>query len=60
MLYSKLPVEKCQPLKIQDFGIFYRPSSFSDISALNISETVTPKPINHTIHISIRRLFRYT
>ena len=38
-----------QPLEMQEFGIFCWLSSFSDISILNISQMVTPKPINHTI-----------
>ena len=48
-----------QPLEMQEFGIFCWLSSFSDISILNISQMVTPKPINHTIlWKSLTRSFR--
>ena len=49
LLGSELPLARCQPLKIQDLGLFWWRSSFFDISILSILRTVTPKPINHTI-----------
>ena len=36
-------------MKIQDFGVFADSTVFSDISTLNVSRTVTPKPINYII-----------
>ena len=61
LLDSKLPLARCQPLKIKDIGIFCWLSSFSDISDINISQNVTPKPINYTIFWkNSLRSFRHT
>ena len=50
-----------QSLKIKDFGIFCWLSNFSDISTINISHMLTPKPIEHTIFWkNSERFFRYT
>ena len=48
LLVSELLLARCQPLKIQGFGNFCWLTSFLDIFTLNISQTVTSKPINHT------------
>ena len=45
ILGSELPLARCQPLKIQGFGMFLLTQQFFDISTLNFSRTVTPKPI---------------
>ena len=45
----ELPWARYKPLKIQSFIIFLLTQQFFDISPLDISRTVTPKPINHTI-----------
>ena len=44
-LSSEIPLARCQPLKTQRFNIFCWLNIFFDISTLNISRTVTPKPI---------------
>ena len=48
LLSWELPFARCHPLKIQDFGVFCWLSSFSAISALYVSQTVTLKSINFT------------
>ena len=58
LLDSKL--SRCCPLKIQGFG-FFLTQQFSLTSTLNISQTVTSKPINHTIFWrNSKRFFRWT
>ena len=49
LLGSKLPLERCQPLKIQDFDIFLLTQQFFYNSTLKISWTVSQRLINHTI-----------
>ena len=49
LLDSELPLTRYQPLKIQSFIIFLLTKQFFDISTLDISQTVTPKPMNYTI-----------
>ena len=48
LLDSELPLARYQPLKIQSFIIFLLTQQFFDISTLDISQTVTPRPIKHT------------
>ena len=49
LLDSELPLATYQPLKIQSLNTFLLTQQFFDISSLDISQTVTPKPMNHTI-----------
>ena len=44
LLDSELPLAIYQPLKIQSFIIFLLTEQFSEISNLNYSQKVTPKP----------------
>ena len=49
LLDSELLLARFQPLNIKSFGIFLLTQRFFYISTLNISQTVTLKPIKHTI-----------
>ena len=49
LLDSELPLARYQPLKIQRFITFLLTQQLFDISTLNISQTVTPRPIKYTI-----------
>ena len=49
LLGSEPLFARYQPLKIQDFETIILNQQFFYITILNISQTVTPKPINHTI-----------
>ena len=50
LLDSELPLARYQPVKTQDFSVFFCwRISFFDIFTLDISWVVTPKPINYTI-----------
>ena len=49
LLDSELSLARYQPLKVKVFFIFLPTQQFCDISILNISQTVTPRLINHTI-----------
>ena len=49
LLDSELPLTGCKSLKIQDFGIFLLTQQFFDVFSLDIFQTVTPKPINHSV-----------
>ena len=49
LLGFEQPFARYYPLKIQKFRISLRTQKFFDIPFLNISQTVTPKHINHTI-----------
>ena len=49
LLDSELPLARYQPLKIQRFITFLLTQQLFDISTFNISQTVTPRPINYTI-----------
>ena len=49
-LVFELPLVRCQPLIRLDFGIFGWLRSVFDTATFNISQTVTPNPINHTIY----------
>ena len=61
LLDSELPFERHQPLNIQNFIILLLTQQFFDIFTLNISQTVTPKPMNHTIFWkNSKRSFRCT
>ena len=53
----ELPLARCQSMERQDFRIFCRPSSFSGLSALSTSQTVTPNLIDLTIFW--KNLIRY-
>ena len=46
---SELPLAMYQPLEIQSFIIFLLTQQIFGVSTLDISRTVTLKPINHTI-----------
>ena len=48
LLDSELPLTRYQPMKIQKFINFLLTQLFFYISSLDISQTVTPKSINHS------------
>ena len=57
----ELPLARYQPLKIKSFINFLLTQQFFGISTLDNSQTVTPKPINHTIFWkNAKRSFRWT
>ena len=49
LLDSEQPLARYQPLKIQSFINFLLNQQFFDVSTPDVSQTVTPKPMNHTI-----------
>ena len=61
LLDSELPLARYKPLNIQSFITFLLTQQFFDISTLDISQTVTPRPINHAIFWkNSKRSFRCT
>ena len=61
LLDFEVPLARHQTLKIQSFITFLLTQQFFYISTLDISQTVTPKPMNHTIFWkNSKRSFRCT